>query len=226
MSQQRWHPFATPESLRQAIADKLCAYANACITERGVFTLVLAGGETPRTIYAMLRHCQTDWQCWQVYFGDERCLPEGDPQRNDSMACSSWLDHVPLPTQNIHRIPADKGAAFAVPHYAQLLAGVPLFDLVLLGLGEDAHTASLFPGHDWGALAGSPAVLAVSGAPKPPTERITLSAQRLGMSRAVWFIVSGKNKQEALRRWRAGEPIPASAVNSTDSVDIFFDCAL
>ncbi|HID48483.1 MAG TPA: 6-phosphogluconolactonase, partial [Chromatiales bacterium] len=193
------------------------------LRRRGRFRIVLSGGTTPRTIYRSLREGETDWTGWHVYFGDERCLPAGDPGRNDHMAREAWLDHVPVPGAQIHSIPAERGSEAGARAYGELLDAVDVFDLVLLGLGEDGHTASLFPGHPPGAEPEAPAVLAVHDAPKPPPERISLSARRLSASRRVWFLVSGAGKADALAAWQRGDDIPARYVCPPAGVDIYTD---
>lgn len=209
------------------LADAICELANSLIREQGSFAIVLAGGNTPRAIYHKLQHCQTDWSRWHVYFGDERCLPVGDPDRNDSMAHSTLLDHIPIPAQNIHAIPAQLPTTQCIADYSAALENVGEFDLVLLGIGEDGHTASLFPHHDWGTTESAPELLAISDAPKPPSHRISLSAKRLGKARNVWFIVAGENKREVLLRWQAGEKIPASAIQPTGNiVDVFYNVSV
>ncbi len=217
----RWHHIETVIELQAMVATHIIALANTCIKQHGRFSIVLAGGETPRAIYTQLRNCKTDWQQWHVYFGDERCLPMNDPQRNDSMAFNTLLQHAPIPTANIHRIPADVPPEIAAQQYAKTLESVPQFDLVLLGVGEDGHTASLFPENPWGTTPDSASVLVVQNAPKPPPDRITLSANRLSAARAVWFMVSSDNKRDALRRWQAGESIPARAIRPANGVDMF-----
>ena len=218
-----WHHFKTATLLQQHLAEKIITQANDCIATHSFFSIVLAGGETPRAIYAQLQHSKTDWQHWHIYFGDERCLPEGDVNRNDSMAFTAWLNHVPVPRNNIHTIPAQLSAAECVNHYTKTLQCIERFDLVLLGLGEDGHTASLFPANDWGTTPDAPSVIAVNNAPKPPAQRITLSAQRLSRAVQVWFIVSGKNKNDACVRWQKGDTIPAAAIASLNGVDVFTD---
>src|SRR5690242_16785552 len=104
---------------------------------RGQFHLVLAGGDTPRGAYRRLCGTSTDWSMWNVYFGDERCLPVDDPARNSRMAGEAWLDHVFIPTVQFHAIPAELGAVRAAQLYRETLHAVGEFDLVLLGLGED-----------------------------------------------------------------------------------------
>lgn len=217
----RWHRVGDSTALQETVAANIVALANRCIAEHGFFAIVLAGGETPRAIYVRLRDVKTDWKSWHVYFGDERCLPADNAQRNDTMAMNALLQHIPIPAANIHRIPAEMTPENAAQQYAQKLANVPQFDLVLLGLGEDGHTASLFPGHNPGDAVDAPAVLAVHNAPKPPTDRISMSARRLSAANAVWFIVSGDNKRRALTGWQAGDAIPAAAISPAYGVDVF-----
>jgi 6-phosphogluconolactonase len=168
----------------------------------------------------MLRDAKTDWSRWQVWFGDERCLPSDDPQRNSAMATQALLAHVPVPASQVHTIPAELGADEAARRYVDALRGVGDFDLVLLGLGEDGHTASLFPGRDWGESPEDPDALAVHGAPKPPPERVSLCAARLSRSREVLFLADARGKRAALMRWRAEEEIPARAIRPGAGVDV------
>ena len=218
---ERWHYFDGAKALRDEVVRRLSDYAAAVIRQRGVFHLVLAGGNTPAAIYAQLATRPMDWRSCVVYFGDERCLPRGDAQRNDTMAHAQLLDKVPIPLDQVFEIPAELGAQAGAQAYQNSLAAAPTFDLVLLGLGEDGHTASLFPGHP---LDGD-TVLAVRDAPKPPPDRISLSAARLSDARAVWFLVSGEGKRAALEMWRRAEPIPARAVRPDGGVDLFTDVA-
>ena len=222
----RWHAVADELALQQAALETILASAAQAIHERGKFLLVLAGGNTPREIYHRLRTAQTDWSAWHIYFGDERCLPPTDPARNSRMAAEVWLDHVPIPPLQLHVIPAEQGAMRAACMYAETLQAVGDFDLVLLGLGEDGHTASLFPGHEWGAAPGSPDTLAVLNAPKPPAQRVSMSAARLSRSRQVSFLVSGEPKHRAVSEWRVGKDIPARAIKSVAGVDILVEAAL
>jgi 6-phosphogluconolactonase len=200
------------------------AAAQNAIGQRGAFHLVLAGGTTPQRVHELLRGAAADWAHWQIWFGDERCLPPDDTERNSRMAHTAWLDHVPIPRCNIHCIPAERGPDAGATAYAQELAGVAEFDLVLLGLGEDGHTASLFPGRDW-SVTGLPPVLAVIDAPKPPPQRISLSPARLAATRQLVFLVTGAGKRAVVQDWRSGVVIPASQIVPRGGVDIFLDAA-
>lgn len=222
----RWHGFADVSDLQADALLRIRTAAANAIGARGVFRIVLAGGNTPRAIYEMLRKAITDWPKWQVYFGDERCLPVGDSQRNSRMARDTLLDQVPIPRANIHTMPAEAGAVEGAALYAQTLRAVGDFDLVLLGLGEDGHTASLFPGHDWGTADDSADALPVFDAPKPPPERVSLSAARLSRARCVLFLVDGEAKREAITRWRNGDSIPASAIAPACGVDVLTESSL
>lgn len=222
---RRWHSFPDTNALARAATDRILAAAEQAIARHGAFHLVLAGGNSPRLVYRALRSAPADWPRWHIWFGDERCLPPHDAERNSRMAATTWLDHVPIPPPQVHAIPAELGPRAAAAAYAETLAGQGKFDLVLLGLGEDAHTASLFPGHDWGTQADAPDAIAVFDAPKPPPERVSLSARRLASADKIIFLVSGASKQPAVAAWRAGTRIPAAAIAPTGGVDILLDCA-
>jgi 6-phosphogluconolactonase len=226
MERCRWHAVSDERALQQAAFEAILAGAAQAIHERGQFHLVLAGGNTPRGIYHRLSTARTDWSAWHIYFGDERCLPVADSARNSRMAAEVWLDSVPIPPAQLHPIPAELGAFQAAQMYAATLQSVGDFDLVLLGLGEDGHTASLFPEHEWGAAPGSPDTLAVFDAPKPPRERVSLSAARLSRARQVIFLVSGESKHRAVAEWHAGKDIPARAIMPATGVDVLVESAL
>lgn len=222
----RWHAFSDERTLQQAALEMITASAAQALHERGQFHFVLAGGNTPREIYYGLCAAQTDWSAWHIYFTDERCLPPLDPERNSRMAAKVWLDSVHIPQAQVHTIPGELGALHASRMYAETLRAVGEFDVVLLGLGEDGHTASLFPGHEWGTAPGSQDTLAVYDAPKPPPQRVSLSAARLSRARQVMFVVSGESKHTAVAEWRAGKDIPARAIMPQAGIDILVDAAL
>jgi 6-phosphogluconolactonase len=221
----RWQWLGTAEDVRQAARRTIAQAAAQAIQARGAFHLVLAGGTTPRAVYQSLHDLDTDWSAWHIYFGDERVLPAEHPERNSKMAQDAWLAQTSIPTYQIYSMPTERGLEPACAAYADTLADVGEFDLVLLGLGEDGHTASLFPGHDMGAADGAPDVLMVRDAPKPPPQRLTLSANRLSRAQQVLFLVTGAGKQSAVARWRSGEPIPAAAIHSHNGVDVLLDNA-
>lgn len=222
----RWHPHPDPASLMKAALDAIADSAAQAIRSRGAFHIVLAGGNTPRAIYQQCRSLTTDWSAWHVYFGDERCLPPDNPDRNSFMASQAWLEHVPIPPQQIHNIPAERDAIPAAAAYTATLQHTPDFDLVLLGLGEDGHTASLFPGHDAGTSESAPDAIPVFDAPKPPPTRVSLSARRLARTRQAIFLVTGIEKQTAVKRWLAGDDIPAHTIAPPVGVDVFCEARL
>jgi 6-phosphogluconolactonase len=222
----RWIGVDGVAELRDAACERILESAARAIDARGRFVIALAGGTTPRDVYAKLRTVDADWPRWHAYFGDERCVPRDDAGRNNRMAGDAWLDHVAIPRGQVHVIPAELGPAAAAFAYANTLRAIGEFDLVLLGLGEDGHTASLFPGQDWGAAPGSPSVLAVTNAPKPPPQRVSLSAARLSRSRQVLFMVAGESKREAFERWQERGDIPASAIRPAAGVDVLVEAAL
>lgn len=221
----RWHVFPGEMSLQADARERILAAARDAIARHGAFDIVLAGGSTPRKLYRALRRTDADWARWHVWYGDERCVPPGNPGRNSKMARDEWLDHVAIPAASVHAIPAELGAREAAARYARKLRSVDTFDLVLLGLGEDGHTASLFPGHEWGTRADSPDVIAVFDAPKAPPERVSLSTHRLSSARQVLFLVEGAGKRDAVAAWKRGDAIPAASIAPKDGVDVLLDVA-
>jgi 6-phosphogluconolactonase len=219
---RRLHVYPDADAIVADLAPMIAAAAKLCIETKGGFHCVLAGGETPRRLYQRLCEIDTEWQHWHIYFGDERCLPVTDSARNDRMAAVTWLDKVPVPDTQIHRMRAELGPEEAARDYAQTLAAVGSFDLVLLGIGEDGHTASLFPymqHHLQDDLITTP----VYAAPKPPPQRVSLSAQRLSASDRVWFMACGEGKRVALTRWLADAALPVASITPARGVDIYTD---
>lgn len=216
----RWYVFSSIQALQAEALAMIARAADKAIARSDTFRIVLSGGSTPRPLYEQLRHLKTNWNFWHIYFSDERCLPANDPERNSVMAKEAWLDHVPIPPRQVHLIPAEMGPEAAAQAYSGILRQVAMFDLALLGLGEDGHTASLFKGHEWGWDEGSPSALPVFDSPKPPSERVSLSAWRLSRTKQVIFMVTGENKREAVMNWRAGAKIPARAITPRHGVDV------
>jgi 6-phosphogluconolactonase len=178
-------------------AQRISVELSRAIAERGRASLVLAGGTTPKATYEALAGLPLDWSALEIFFGDERCVPADHADSNYRMAKAALLDRVTIPTESVHRMQgelADRDAAARA--YDALLPA--RLDVVVLGIGEDAHTASLFPG--------SPAlnekvrrVLPVTG-PKPPPERLSLTPVALGAARTLLVLASGAGKAEAVQR--------------------------
>jgi 6-phosphogluconolactonase len=210
------------EAIAETVAERVMRASRRAISARGVFRVVLAGGATPQHAYRRLAQMPADWSRWSIYYGDERCVPTGDAQRNSTLADRALLDHVAVPRTHIHPIPAEHGPARGAAEYGATVRNALPFDLVLLGMGEDGHTASLFPGKEIGIGEHSPDVLAVRGAPKPPPERVSLSARRLSQTRRLYFLIRGASKSAAIDAWRRGDaPIPARFVTAEQGVEGF-----
>ena len=178
-----------------------------------------------------------DWELIEIWWGDERYLPAGDPERNETAARAALLDSVPIPPQNVHAIAGPDAAADAessAAAYAEELeryrrpqdhAQVPSFEVMLLGIGPDGHVASLFPEHP--ALRDDRVVTAVHGSPKPPSTRITMTLPTISAAREVWVLASGTEKAAAIRL--ALEPaagvlqVPAAGVRGRDRTLFLID---
>jgi 6-phosphogluconolactonase len=169
----------------------------------------LAGGTTPTAAYALLADADADWSRWWIYHGDERCLPAADPERNSLAADHAWLNRVTVPRGQVFPIPAEIGAEAAADAYESIIAAALPFDLVLLGMGEDGHTASLFPGRK---VPDDRFVMPVHDSPKPPPDRVSLTTHALSQSEQLLIIVTGSAKANAIRSWSEGEPLPVAQV--------------
>lgn len=218
----RLHHYPDPGALTADLCRRTAALARQSIDRKGRFDMVLAGGSTPRRLYQQLRGLDTPWCGWHIYFGDERFLPPGHADRNDTMAAAAWLNHVPIPADQVHRLPPSASVESAAGAYDKILRRAPGFDLVLLGLGEDGHTASLFPHHET-SVATRRLAIAIDDAPKPPPRRVSLTAPCLSQGANVWFVVTGDGKRPALQAWLGGAALPAAAIQPGAGVDIFTD---
>lgn len=214
----RWHAYNSQAELNHAALTRILAAAAAAIQARGKFLIVLAGGGTPKTIYELLSKAEARWANWFVFHNDDRCLPPSHHERNSLMAREAWLNHVAIPETQILDIPAELGNVAGAKAYAETLKNVGTFDLVILGLGEDGHTASLFPGQ---SVNNTAFAVPVFNAPKPPAERITMSQTRLNNTNEVMFLVTGSGKQAAVNDWRSGVAIPATLIAPENGVDVY-----
>jgi 6-phosphogluconolactonase len=178
---------------------------------RGGGTFVLAGGSTPRACYEQLRRESLPWGRVTVLFGDERCVAPDDRESNYLMACESLLTRVaPL---SVHRMPGELGAEAAASLYASVVEPLRPLDLVLLGVGEDGHTASLFPGSP--AVAARGAVVAVHDSPKPPPNRVSLTLEVLREARRVVVLATGEGKRAAVELARRGD-VPSGMIPNAE----------
>lgn len=217
-----WEVLPTAAEVTHAAAAVIERSAREALALRGNFRIVLAGGRTPIDVYRLLPALETEWTKWDIFFGDERCLPATDPERNSQMVFNAWLSGVSVPPHQIHAIPVELGADVAATRYAELVARYTPFDLVVLGVGEDGHTASLFPGL---TLNEAGWCLAVFNAPKPPAARVTLGACALRATRDVLVIAVGASKQSAIRDWRAGRALPITRVTAGLKGRVLIDAA-
>ena len=195
----------------QRLAEAAATIVADAVRGAAALRLVLAGGTTPLHCYRLLAiRPDLPWGRVTVLFGDERCLPPQHPDSNFHLAHTALLGTV-FPA-SVHRIPAELGAEAAAAAYDPIVAAAPL-DLVLLGLGPDGHTASLFPGN--AALDAPGHVAPVHGAAKPPPDRVTLTLRALNEARRVVVLVAGADKKDAVRRARAKD-VPAGLVERAE----------
>lgn len=214
--------FEDQAEVAAAAAAMILRAAHAAIAEQGRFRLCLAGGTTPTAAYARLAAADADWERWWIYLGDERCAPVADPARNSLAAERAWLEKAPVPRAQVFPIPAELGAEAGASAYEHIIRAALPFDLVLLGLGEDGHTASLFPGQP---IPDDRLVMPVHAAPKPPPARVSLTPRALSDSKQVLILITGDSKAEAVRRWREGVMLPISQLATQANALVYLDRA-
>jgi len=213
--------FADPERLSQAAADLIADRSQQAVTQRGRFCMAMSGGNTPQLTYQQLARSplrdRVPWSQVHLFWGDERCVAENDPRSNLGMARKALLDHVPLTPEQIHPMSCAGDPRAAASAYQQLLRDFfspeePRFDLVLLGLGEDGHTASLIPGTK--APRETASLVTPVQTAKEDFSRITLTVPAINLARLVVFLVSGRSKAKILRQvlWGPTGQFPAQLI--------------
>ena len=226
----------TPQELFEAAGEEVVRAANEAVAQRGRFTIALSGGSTPKNLYTLLAtnaRTSLPWDRMYFFWSDERHVPPNDPESNYSMAEEAMLSKVPVAAGNVFRVPTENpDAAAAAEAYEQTLrkffameAGqVPRFDLILLGMGPDGHTASLFP--ETAALREKSRLVVANWVEKLKTSRITFTLPLLNAARCVAFLVSGTDKasaiHEVLEGKAPGEQYPAKLVRPGDGKLIWF----
>jgi 6-phosphogluconolactonase len=205
-----FHPYDDVESVAQAAADALALRILDVLGCKQYCHLVLPGGTTPVRCLELLAQKTLPWGLIHCYVSDERCLPNGDSQRNDVMIERALWSRVSLPEKNKHPMAAELGAEVAALRYAELIGQIDRLDIVLLGMGEDGHTASLFPGN--AALDNPALAVAVANAPKPPPNRVSLGLSAIRRATERHLIVTGQSKYEAMRQIRRGVDLPVCRI--------------
>jgi 6-phosphogluconolactonase len=213
------------EALAREAAQRFVQLAREAAGSRGRFSAALSGGSTPGHLYRLLAGApyrdQVPWEEVHLFWGDERCVPPGDPGSNYRLADEELIAHVPIPADNVHRVRGELETDAAARAYERELHDYfcgprARFDLVLLGLGEDGHTASLFPGSP--LLAGAERLVAPAMAAYQdrPAQRVTLTLAAINTARQVLFLVSGEAKAGIVQAVREGEGrFPAGLVRPT-----------
>ncbi len=212
--------FPTLGAMSQAAVDLFIQAAGEAVKKRGRFLAVLSGGNTPVPFFRLLaqpaNRNKLPWELMYFFWADERCVPPEHLESNYGLARLKFLAYVPIPQTNLHRIKGELPVREALKDYQKQLLSFaepglkwPRFDFVLLGLGADGHTASLFPGMSFGEKSADPVISAKVQYQDRPAERISLTETIFNTSRLVLFLVSGEEKAEALAATRRGKMDPS-----------------
>jgi len=214
----KWFVYDTFDAASKAAADFIAEKIEASILRQGFCHVVLPGGKTPTACLGYLAEKTLSWDKVHWYLGDERCLPQGHEERNDLMLENYFWSR--LPQAHRHHIPAELGAEAAAESYREVIGAVESFDLAFLGMGEDGHTASLFPGNK--ALQDTRSVVPVYESPKAPAERVSLSINTLKKAKCRVVLTAGTAKADIIARIKKGEALP---VNSVGDIHWYVDAA-
>lgn len=235
MSEREIKRFPDPDAVATGVADDVVRVLGDAQRDRGTASLVVTGGGTGIAVLSALRDraAELDWSSIDVFFGDERFLPEGDGERNYVQARDALLDHVLVNADRVHVMAPSDGPlgddpdAGAVEYHQAVAAFAgpgdgPVFDVHLLGMGPDMHINSLFPDSD-AVTERSRLVVAVTDSPKPPPRRITLTLPAVARSRHVWLLVAGEGKADAVATVLGGaDPVTAPAAGARGLVSTVF----
>lgn len=239
MSERRVLVHASKHEMAHFVATRLISKVTWLLTQKPVSHVVLTGGSMGAAVLAAVNASpdrdSVDWNRVHFWWGDERWLPRGDAERNETQARVALLDHLSLPEGNIHAFAAaDEGveledAALRYAHELVANAGegesLPHFDITFLGVGPDGHIASLFPGQS-GIRIKEATVIAVRNSPKPPPERLSLTLPVINSSERIWLVLAGADKASALGLTLAGvssNEVPAAGANGRRRTDFHID---
>lgn len=212
----KWFVYKKFDAASKAAADFIAEHIEASIRQKGECHVVLPGGNTPIICLSYLAGRNLFWDKVYWYLGDERCYPQGHAERNDVLLKKILWSR--LSRTNIYTIPAELGAEKAAKVYAEVISSIEHFDIVFLGMGEDGHTASLFPRNE--ALNDARVVVPVYNAPKAPSERVSLGFNTLRNAHCRIVLVAGKSKADAIKRIKDGEALP---INTLGDITWYID---
>ena len=236
-SPPRYNTFSDANAQAAAALALLHQHAQHAIAQRGRFVLALSGGTSPLQLYQLLgRYAENtgdlpqptpDWSRWFIVYADERFVSADNPLRNHLGVTRHWLNTVHFPPQNHYPMPAKisplDDVTLAATTYSQTIRALLPLDFALLGIGDDGHTASLFPSNMPQEIDNPNTVLAVHNAPKPPTERISLSYHALNSAQCICFLARAADKKQALQRMQEQHVLPATQIRGRESTVMYLD---
>lgn len=208
-----WHVSENLEQASVATALHLASAIEQVLNRKEICRIILPGGNTPAKCFQLLAQNSLPWENIYWYPGDERCYPVGHADRNDLMLQKNLWSLLPegaVTEENVYAIPAELGAEQGARKYREVVMKVTCFDIALLGIGEDGHTASLFPGN--AALKDKHCVVAVHDSPKPPAERVSFGINVLRDTELKIVLASGVAKSEVISRIKKGDKLPINSI--------------
>lgn len=220
-----WTVLDSAEQVAQIAVAAILKQAKQAIASKGVFHLVTAGGTTPMRCYELLLEKDAEiahLDKWHIYMGDERVLPADDAERNSLALVASWLSKSSIPKENWHLMATENGVEKAQESYKKIVDEIMCFDVVMLGMGEDGHTASIFPNHVYQ----EDSVVIERNSPKMPPERISLSVARLSQAELVIKLITGSGKKQACSQIQQGATLPITLPEGKTTLILLDEAAM
>ncbi len=204
------------------ITDEIVLHANKCIAEKSHFNLLISGGTSPIPIYEELQKRKIDFSCWYFWLCDERFSIKDNIDLNSKQIQNILFKNLPISDVNFHFFDFNSSIKKSISDYEKMLSKIDLFDLSLLGVGEDGHVASLFPGRNLGLEEKSPKILFINDSPKYPKKRLTLSAKSISNSSHILYIANGINKKNVSSKFNVDKTLPFNIIKGMKSTTFYY----
>ena len=214
--------FTSELDFSSTITNEIIEYSETCIAKRGFFHFLICGGTSPISIYKCLSTKKIDWSYWHFWICDERCFVKSKLELNYTVIYQNLLKHISYNTTNFHYFDFNENIGHAILNYEKMLTKIESIDFSLLGVGEDGHVASLFPGMNLGLDDNSPNILFNNNSPKYPKNRLTISGKIINNSRQILYLAKGVEKKYIVDKYQRDNTLPFNILKGKENTSLYF----